>query len=157
MNVLLPVDGSPSSDAAVDTVIHQFDPKATVVRVIHVVEAPLTVAESLAFAEAAAAAGIVEGVIEEHRRQGRQITDRAAARLKAAGFSAVAEVFEGAARPDILAQAHRWCADVIVMGSHGRHGLSRLVMGSVAEHVLRHAACAVEIVRPPLEDVRKAS
>jgi len=39
-------------------------------------------------------------------------------------------------------------ADLIVMGTHGRKGLSRLLMGSVAEHVLRHAPCPVLTVKP---------
>jgi nucleotide-binding universal stress UspA family protein len=39
---------------------------------------------------------------------------------------------------------------LIVMGTHGRTGLSRLLMGSVAEHVLRHATCPVLTVRMPL-------
>ena len=38
-------------------------------------------------------------------------------------------------------------ADVIVVGTHGRDGVSRLLMGSVAEHVVRHAPCPVLVVR----------
>jgi hypothetical protein len=47
----------------------------------------------------------------------------------------------------IIDQAKRWKADVIVMGSHGRKGVNRFLMGSVAETVSRHATCSVEIVR----------
>jgi nucleotide-binding universal stress UspA family protein len=47
----------------------------------------------------------------------------------------------------ILDEAKTWGADLIVMGSHGRHGLDRLVMGSVAEAVASHAHCSVEVVR----------
>ncbi len=43
-------------------------------------------------------------------------------------------------------------ADLIVMGTHGRTGLPRILMGSVAEHVVRMATCPVLTVRPPGED-----
>lgn len=49
----------------------------------------------------------------------------------------------------IIATAKRLGADLIVMGTHGRHGLSRMVLGSVAEYVVRHAACPVVTVRSP--------
>ena len=48
----------------------------------------------------------------------------------------------------IVAVADECQADLIVMGTHGRSGLSRLLMGSVAEHVLRHASCPVLSIKP---------
>lgn len=47
----------------------------------------------------------------------------------------------------ILEEAERWDTDLIMLGSHGRHGLSRLVIGSVSEAVALHADCSVEVVR----------
>ena len=44
--------------------------------------------------------------------------------------------------------AGEWKADLIMMGSHGRGAFSRLLMGSTAQAVMRHATCSVEIVRP---------
>ncbi|MGE5112215.1 MAG: universal stress protein [Acidobacteriaceae bacterium] len=43
--------------------------------------------------------------------------------------------------------ANEWPADLIVIGSHGRGGVERLLLGSVAESVTRHAACPVLVVR----------
>jgi len=47
----------------------------------------------------------------------------------------------------ILAAADSWEADLIVMGSHGRRGFDRIVLGSVSESVAMHARCSVEVIR----------
>jgi nucleotide-binding universal stress UspA family protein len=49
----------------------------------------------------------------------------------------------------ILDEAGKWKADVIVLGSHGRSGFDRMVMGSVSEAVALHAKCSVEVIRRP--------
>jgi nucleotide-binding universal stress UspA family protein len=54
---------------------------------------------------------------------------------------------EGEPRSFILDEAKAWGADLIVLGSHGRQGWDRLLMGSVAESVALHAHCSVEVVR----------
>jgi nucleotide-binding universal stress UspA family protein len=43
--------------------------------------------------------------------------------------------------------ADEWKADLIVLGSHGKHGIEKFLLGSVAESVARHAKCSVMIVR----------
>ena len=67
--------------------------------------------------------------------------------LLAAGLSAEADRSEGDAATEILAAAAASDADLIVIGTHGRTGLARLVLGSVARNVLQHATCSVLIVR----------
>jgi len=61
-------------------------------------------------------------------------------------------------RPDdeIVALAHEKKADLIVMASHGRTGLSRLLMGSIAEGVMRRAPCPVLIVKHPDADATRS-
>ena len=56
---------------------------------------------------------------------------------------------EGKPADEILAAAREWEADLIVIGTHGRSGVSRLVLGSTAELVVRHASCPVLVIRPP--------
>jgi nucleotide-binding universal stress UspA family protein len=51
---------------------------------------------------------------------------------------------------EIVALANNYPCDVIIMGTHGRKGLARLLMGSVAENVARHAPCPVVTVKSPL-------
>lgn len=55
---------------------------------------------------------------------------------------------EGKPADQILAAACEWEADVIVIGTHGRSGVSRLVLGSTAESVVRHASCPVLVIKP---------
>lgn len=55
---------------------------------------------------------------------------------------------EGKSADQILAAAREWEADIIVIGTHGRTGVSRLVLGSTAEAVVRHASCPVLVVKP---------
>jgi len=61
-------------------------------------------------------------------------------------------VVEGGIATEILRMAQDYKADVIVIGTHGRTGLSRLVMGSVAEQVLRRAPCPVLTVKQPVRE-----
>ncbi len=80
-----------------------------------------------------------------HDALAREMTDE----MRAAGLEAVAERRNGDAATEIIDAAGEAMADVIVLGTHGRTGLARLVLGSVARNVLHHAACSVLITRAP--------
>jgi nucleotide-binding universal stress UspA family protein len=69
--------------------------------------------------------------------------------LRAAGLRATGDRPEGDAATELLARARATNTDLIVLGTHGRTGLARLVIGSVARNVLHHATCSVLIVREP--------
>jgi nucleotide-binding universal stress UspA family protein len=146
MKVLLAVDGSTCSDAAVEAVIEQYKSSSTEVRVLSVLEWPKGLSTALTFSEGPAAADHVLGVHEEERYRTRNIVECAAFRLAQAGFQATTEVREGDARHEIVEAG----ADAIVVGSHGRRRLERLVLGSVSEGVVRHAPCSVEVIRQPV-------
>jgi nucleotide-binding universal stress UspA family protein len=81
------------------------------------------------------------------RKQHDQLAREMTAQLQSAGFTAEADRREGDAATEILAAANASNADLIVMGTHGRTGLKRLVLGSVARNVLQHATCSVLVVR----------
>lgn len=68
------------------------------------------------------------------------------------GISVDHRLLEGEPAQEIVRLAKETEADIIVMGSHGRTGFGRLVMGSVAEQVGRHATCAVLTVKQPLAE-----
>lgn len=78
--------------------------------------------------------------------QGRQDLDAEAARIRRPGVEIETEMRQGDAVTEILHAADEWQADLVVLGTHGRGGFERLVLGSVAEKVLRKAACAVTTV-----------
>jgi nucleotide-binding universal stress UspA family protein len=89
----------------------------------------------------------LEEIMKEQFQNAQQTVDRSAAALKAAGFNARGRVIEAETRSGILDLASEWHADLIVLGSHGRKGLQRFMLGSVAESVARGAYCSVLIVR----------
>jgi|GEM_PF-6388804 len=78
----------------------------------------------------------------------QQLVNDVVAGLKARGISAEGVVKEGNAGKVIIEEAKEWDADLIVVGAHGISGLETLIMGNVARHVVDHAPCSVEVVRP---------
>lgn len=157
MKILLPIDQSVCSGGAARAVIAQFPPDQTEVRVIHVVDWPKELPTYLAFAEGPTAARDILEARGDQMECGRFLVDGVAQELRAAGFAASTEVREGNPKETILAAAHEWHPDVIVIGSHGRSGVDRLFLGSVAEYVMRHAACPVEVVPPAATDALLAA
>lgn len=70
------------------------------------------------------------------------------AKLESAGVKAEGQVIGGDPRTDIAPHAASWEADLILMRTAGRSGFQRLLMGSIAEEVVRRASCPVILVRP---------
>jgi nucleotide-binding universal stress UspA family protein len=83
------------------------------------------------------------------------IAMEAAAILRSAGLIAHPEVRTGSPGPTIVDFAREWDADLVIMGSHGRTGLARLLLGSVARSVLHQARCSVLVVRRHADPVRR--
>jgi len=84
-------------------------------------------------------------VLDEYREQGRRLLRRASLRI---GEPPPWEyLVEGNASRKIVSTAEEWKADMIVIGSHGRGGIARALLGSTAESVIRHARVPVLTVR----------
>jgi nucleotide-binding universal stress UspA family protein len=101
---------------------------------------------------AAGSAGLMPLYVEaaaESRRAHAELVRAMIGELEAAGLRASGEEREGDAATELLAAAAAHDADLIVVGTHGRTGLSRLVLGSVARNVLHHARASVLIAREP--------
>jgi nucleotide-binding universal stress UspA family protein len=87
----------------------------------------------------------------EARERMRAELDRSLEPARAAGISARVEVGEGDVVSEILREARELPADLVALGTHGRGGFERWVLGSVTEKVLRKAPCPVLTAPPPLE------
>jgi nucleotide-binding universal stress UspA family protein len=90
---------------------------------------------------------------EASHRQHDELAQAMVARLQAGGLTAEPDRRDGDAATEILAAANAFNADLILIGTHGRTGLKRAVLGSVARNVLQHAMCSVLVIReaPPEE------
>jgi nucleotide-binding universal stress UspA family protein len=89
---------------------------------------------------------------EASREQHDQMAREMAERLAHQGLRSVAERRDGDPASQLVAAAEALEADLVVIGTHGRTGLSRWLMGSVARNVLHHVHCSVLVVRPAPED-----
>lgn len=148
MRILAAIDRSPYADAVVGAVVRQFRPAEHEVRVFHAVAWQEHLPTAYPFAMGPHAGESVIKLRDEMLHGAAADVDRAAERLRRAGFSVETEVAaEGHPTTAILEAAARWPADLIVVGSHGRSGLDRFLLGSVSDHVVRHAKCSVEVVR----------
>jgi nucleotide-binding universal stress UspA family protein len=120
-------------------------PPDTEIRVLHVVEPP----SLLLGREMTAHDPEFETVWKALREQAKALVEKATERLRRSGLNVTPALAEGDPKSQIIDVASDWHADLIVLGSHGRKGLDRFLMGSVSETVVRHAHCSVEIIRIP--------
>jgi nucleotide-binding universal stress UspA family protein len=93
--------------------------------------------------------GAMNRIAEEQRLMALRELDRITARLRDAGLKSRSLLKVGAPFLEIVTAAHSDSADLIVLGTHGRSGLAHVLMGSVAERVVRKAHCPVLTIRHP--------
>lgn len=147
-HLLIPLDGSPRAEEALpyaEALAKRFDSRLTLLQVI-----------GPELWEAEMRAELVEGSAQLQHRE----LDSAAAYLRrkqdeltGQGFAVSALAVSAASISDaILAAVASEGADTIVMSTHGLTGLSRLVLGSVAEQVVRRASVPVVLIRNPTEE-----
>jgi nucleotide-binding universal stress UspA family protein len=148
MKILLAVDGSPCSDAAIDEVARRPWPEGSSVKVLTAFELPTPPTPE--------AWALPVNYFEEMdialRKQAQNIVDRSLQKLKSKldkSISLDAAMLPGPPRTVILEEAESWRADLIVLGSHGYRAWERFLLGSVSQAVVSHAKCSVEVVRCP--------
>ena len=93
--------------------------------------------------------GAMNRIAEEQRLLAQRELDRITARLRDAGLKPRGLLKVGAPFLEIINAAHSEGVDLIVLGTHGRSGLAHVLMGSVAERVVRKAHCPVLTIRHP--------
>ena len=144
MKILIGVDGSACSKAAVEHVCKQPWPAGSQMVVVSAVGQPVIASAEVYVAAATAA---VE-VMEEERRFHEELVSRAEGELRKAGFPTRGRVMNGDAREALVKAARDEGAHLLVVGSHGRTGFAKLLLGSVASYVVSHAPCNVLVVKP---------
>jgi nucleotide-binding universal stress UspA family protein len=151
MKILIATDGSDCAAAAVRSVAERPWPVDSQMRVVSVIPLVIFAGEIMSptVAPAYPPPDIVKTIQKEARRQAEEAVARAHQILKDARIKAIETEFMpvGDAREVILEQAKDWGADLIVVGSHGYHGIDRFMLGSVSESVAMHARCSVEVIR----------
>ena len=139
--IVAPVDFSDATDQILDVAVELAEGEMSRLRLVHV----LTPLESLA-------PGMVWGELPLDDRE-RKIREHAAGYFADKGLAGARfDVRLGHPAHEICEYAVAEKADLIVLASHGYHGIKRFLLGSVAELVLRHAACPVLILRRPDAD-----
>ncbi|WP_436907443.1 universal stress protein [Halosimplex marinum] len=135
-DILVPTDGSAGASAALDEAIElatQFD---ATVHSLYVVDV----------ASVGTEVGTVD-LVESFEQMGEDATEAAATRARDAGVEATGSVAAGSPHREILDYADDHGIDLVVMGTHGRTGLERYLLGSVTEKVVRTADVPVLTVR----------
>jgi nucleotide-binding universal stress UspA family protein len=145
MKILLAVHDDNFARELVHAMIAQVRTQGAEIRVLHILEEfPRALAEKLG---SSVFPDFTRARIEL-RNQANEFLGRSVATLRSAGFEASYFLEEdGDAQEGILNEAERWGADLIFVGSHGRKGIRRFLMGSTSEAVARYALCSVQIVR----------
>jgi nucleotide-binding universal stress UspA family protein len=144
--IVLAVDGSAGAARALQVVAEWpmfADAEITVSTVAHV---PAPLHSAIAPTMIRAALTDYERSLDEARAARDRIQESAASVLRAAGRKVTVDGREGDPASEILAAAKERAADVVVVGSRGQTGLTRLLLGSVARNVLYEAPCSVLVV-----------
>jgi nucleotide-binding universal stress UspA family protein len=155
MKILIAYDGSECSDAAIIDLRRAGLPAVADVLVLSVAEIPMAVA-SVPCGALVAGPGLYPSEIVDceetssHvRHEAEAYAAQAADRLHGdfPGWKINTEAWVDSAGSAIVRVAHAWKPDLVIVGSHGRLGFSRFVLGSVSQHVLHNVDCSVRISR----------
>jgi nucleotide-binding universal stress UspA family protein len=141
--ILVPVDGSPASRQGLEEAIRLAKLTGARIRVVHLVD-------TLSFALAQSYAGPASEVLDAMRRGGQMVVGEAARVVEDAGVAVEQQLYEqftGRLSELVADEAVKWNADVLVLGTHGRRGIGRALLGSDAEQIVRSAPVPVLVVR----------
>lgn len=142
--ILVPVDGSPTAMVGLTEAIALARAMGSTLHLLHVVD------ELSLMSSFEAAMALPPNVFDLMKEAGQEVLEAAQARVRAAGVPVQAELVEsyaGRVSDLILAKAQEWGAQIIVLGTHGRRGVGRVLLGSDAEQVLRQSPVPVLLVR----------
>jgi nucleotide-binding universal stress UspA family protein len=139
--MLLPLDGSEFSEQVIDDALAIAGEPKPALHLLRVLETPTWAGQSFD-------AGLVGQYIEASREEAREALAAEAARLEGLGYRTTWEVRDGGPGTEILNAADERQASLIAMATHGRGGLGRLLLGSVAQRVLNRARVPLLLIHP---------
>jgi len=148
MKILIAVDDSPHSERAVRFVARMRWPAGSRVIVVNVMTPVLTPPA----AGGESGVPLLIEVTEEQRQQAQSLICRAESELRESGIATESRLPTGDPRDALLRLVADERADLLVMGSHGRTGFAKLLLGSVSSHAVTHAHCSVLVVKEGLEE-----
>ena len=144
--IMVPVDGSPTSNLGLEAAIKLAKDQKATLFLFHVVDEALLIQDSPVFG----ASAYIDRLLTDLVSAGKQVLADAEAKVRKHRISTRSLLLENVAASTadlIVKQAKKWKADLIVLGTHGRRGIRRLVMGSDAEGVIRTTPVPVLLVR----------
>jgi len=150
--ILVPVDGSPTANLGLREGMRLAKEQGATLVLLHVVDQHYVISAGME------AGMYTDDLFDSLRTAGRDIIRRAAQAVKKAGLpykTVMPETLTGGAADMIVREAKRSAVDVIVIGTHGRRGVRRLLMGSDAEQVVRTSPVPVLLVRGKEAAARK--
>jgi len=149
MKVLLAVDELTFGMAIVEFVREHHWPEGTVFRVMNCIETVPAVANL-----AGVPVLLPEDVFDESNDYAQRIVHEVTTRIRAMypEHEVQTDVVRGNASYEILQMAKEWPADLILMGSHGRKGFTRFLMGSVSRDVVSNGPCSAVVIRLPVQE-----
>ena len=141
--ILVAVDGSSTSDLALDEAIKLGKDQQALIGVVNAVDQAVLILET---------PYVLPEFLEAARKSGEAVLEKARERVLQAGLQVETQLtgvdtFTDRAADLINAEASRWNADLLVIGTHGRRGFNHMLLGSVAEAVIRTAVTPVLLVR----------
>jgi nucleotide-binding universal stress UspA family protein len=145
MKILLAIDGSSCSNAAVENIAQRLWPADTEVRIVSAVEPPLGVVSSPWNVSAQFCIKIQNDAIEQARNVVNEAEKRLNNKLVKFKISTLTPI--GNPEQVILSEGKRWGADLIVLGSWGHGAANRFRLGSVSNGIVQNAECSVHVVR----------
>ena len=151
--ILVPTDFSPPSDAALEYARILAAKFGASLHLLHVVDDPTAESDFVADGFAPTTEDIRDALLTQARARLAHVMNVA----DRVHFHGTADAVVGMPAPTIVDYAAATGSSLIVMGTHGRTGLAHLLMGSVAEHVVRTAPCPVLTVRQPTEAAAEAT
>jgi nucleotide-binding universal stress UspA family protein len=138
-HIFVPIDGSATSQAALETALQLAKEQGAELRIVHVYKRFVI-----------SSSGKLIDLTEAFKQEGKAALALAENRAREAGVPTATELIDAGGRripAAIVEEAARWPADLIIMGTHGRHGIEHLLLGSVAEGVARRSQIPVMLVR----------